>query len=373
MATPSAPALTDLVKALSPSQIKAAMRICFATRRAPLLHGDPGIGKSDSVIQLSDELFAEVYGYRVAADGTLLGPVGPKSYKKMLPVPHGFMRPWLMDFRAAQFDNVDIHGLPYLKNGKAAFALPELLPTDVRGGIFFLDELNRGSELVLNALLSLILTGKVGDYTMPSTWLCVGAVNDRDAGVRKLSSALNARFTHLEAAANLEDVIAFGNSRDWHPAVLAFLRFSPQLLHEYRPQDKVSPNPRAWHFVSDFCKQDMPEAVLLSLLSGTVGPGAAITFMGFLKLYKGLPAIEDIFADPATARLVDTPQTMYAVAAALVRRTCANTFAAAAKYMERLPAEFMVMFMHDLTRRLPELRSTATFTRWGLANASVTF
>ena len=361
--------------ALKPTELKEAFKTCIRAGRAPMVHGDPGIGKSQVAMQAADELFAEGYGYRIAVDGRLMErkPNGTKKEQHWNWVPAGFKRPWFIDVRAALLDAVDVRGLPVVTDGKASWAIPDFLPSDSRGGVFFLDEINRGTEMVANALFSLILDGHIGEYRLPANWVPAAAVNDKDTGARKLSTALNSRFIHVDACTDLEDVMKVANVREWHPAVAAFLRFRPTCLHDYKPTERVSPNPRAWEFVSQLASQGASDSILLALVTGAVGHGAAIEFVGFLKLYQDLPDIDSILKAPATAKLADTPQTMYAVSAALARRVTDSTFANATAYMDRLPVEFSVMFMRDTMSRQPGLQSTATFTKWALSHTDVVF
>jgi hypothetical protein len=360
-------------EALKPSELGNAMAICFQAGRAPMVHGDPGIGKSQIAQQTADLMFAEKYGYRVE-NGQLFQPVDQFKKKPVWePVYSNFERPWFKDVRAALLDAVDVRGLPTVNDGKVLWAIPGFLPTDERGGVFFLDEINRGTEMVANALFSLILDRQVGEYKMPASWIPAAAVNDKDTGARKMSSALQSRFVHLDARTDLEDVCKFAIQHNWEPAVVAFLRFRPGDLHNYVPTARVSPNPRAWEFVSQIVAQDPPASVLFPLISGAVGEGAAVEFVGFLKLFKELPSIDAILLDPKRAQLVTSPQAMYAVSAALARRASDKTFGRIVEYLDRLPIEFNVFCVKDAVTHCPAIQTTADFTRWCTKHADVTF
>ena len=367
-------------EALKPSELGNAMAICFKAGRAPMVHGDPGIGKSQIAQQTADLMFAEKYGYKIH-EGVLYAPkvertgTGARTMKQSFheAVPAGFERPWFKDVRAALLDAVDVRGLPTVTDGHVIWATPGFLPTDERGGIFFLDEINRGTEMVANALFSLILDRQVGEYRMPDSWIPAAAVNDKDTGARKMSSALQSRFIHLDARTDLDDVCKFAIQHNWEPAVVAFLRFRPGDLHNYEPTRRVSPNPRAWEFVSQIVAQNPPESVLFPLISGAVGEGAAIEFVGFLKMFKELPSIDAIMLDPDRAQLVTTPQTMYAVASALARRATDRTFGQIVKYLNRLPVEFNVLCVKDAVIRCTAIQSTREFTNWSIAHSDVTF
>lgn len=364
--------------ALKPSEVIPAVACLFRAKRAPMLHGDPGIGKSQLIEQIADAMFAEKYWYQVR-DGVVGKMVEQRVGKKKEleftwePVAADFKRPWFKDVRAALLDAVDINGLPYVVDGVVRFARPEFLPSDPRGGIVCLDEINRGQEMTQNALFQWILSNRVGEHVIPDTWLISSAVNDKDAGARKMSAALSARFSHIDMQTDLQDVCALAVQRDWHPAVIAFLRFRPELLHKFDPKERVSPNPRAWDFVSQVVHQDLPQNLEVQLVAGHVGEGAALEFCAFLRIYRSLPSIDGIFLDPQNALVPDQPNALYAVAAAVGRRTTEANIGRAIKYLERLPEEFNVCAVRDMCRRDRSLESTPDITKWQIAHAGVIF
>lgn len=345
-----------------------------------MVHGDPGIGKSQITMQVADLMFAEKYGYKV---------VNSTLYDKDMIFVDGrpTSRPWFREFRTAQRDPVDLTGVPHVhKNGngfETKWAVPGFLPKDERGGIFFFDEINRGPEMTQNACFTILDYGQVGEYVMPKSWIPAAAVNDNDGGARKMGSALQSRFIHIDARTDLDDVVGgdprlstsvnknpIAIVRDWHPAVIAFLRFRPELLHKYTPKERVSPNPRGWEFISDLLKKGTNSnfEVQQHLIIGVLGEGAGIEFMGFLRLYLSLPSVDEILLDPDHVQLVDQPQTMFAVAAALGRRADAKSFSNAVKYMERLPVEFNFMMVMNAIHRDPTLQTTRAFSQWAIAH-----
>ena len=338
-----------MLQALKPSEVQQWAKICFAAGRRAMLHGDPGTGKSQLVGQISDSLFAGAYAKEAKAG----------------------LRPWYREIRAAQYDAVDLRGLPLVKDGKTFWALPDALPTDPRGGILFLDEINRGPEMVQNALFQLCDQGRIGDYVMPPTWHVAAAVNDKDGGARKMSAALLSRFIHVDLKADLDDLLAHGASKNWNEFVLAFLRTFPKLLHDFRPVERVSPNPRAWEFVSQIMDQKPPQNMLLALVAGAVGEAAAIEFCGFVRLWGSLPAIEDVMTHPLTTPIPVGSSCQYAIASALARRVTAKTFGAAIQYLERMSVEYSVASVTEAVRRFPELRGHVAYTKWCVKNPEV--
>lgn len=373
----------------TPSQIFNDVTVCLQANQAPMLHGDPGIGKSQIVQQAADFLFAEKYGYKIDTQGRLIGQVSKdiplpkkshiiqfKTVQEWTPVPTDFQRPWFVDFRAALRDSVDLMGIPRVdEKNITRYSRPADLPTDDRGGVFFLDELNRGEKQTQNGCFQLPLDKRVGPHQIPATWRIASAVNDKDMGAGKMSGALKSRFVHLDMKTDLEDVIRVALNRDWSPVVIAFLKFRPDLLHNYLPNDRVSPNPRAWEFVSDLvtAHNGGDRDMLLALTTGTLGKGAGLEFTKFYDMWKKLPSIDAILLDPANTEVPKEPSVQFAISAALSRRATENTFYNIIKYCERLPVEYNVRCIREIVAvRKPELAHSPEFTKWISRHADVT-
>lgn len=364
------------MEALKPSELALALGYTFAAKRSPMVHGDPGLGKSQIMRQVSDVMFAEKYGCKVKG-GKLYQCRVVKGKKSDLIewdlLSPEFERPWFRDFRVAMRDAVDLMGVPYVENGMTQMAKPMVFNLDERGGVIFMDEINRGTEMVMNACFQLLDSGTVGEHRLPSSWLKASAVNDKDAGARKMSSALLARFSHLDLKTDVDDVSKHAVSNEWEPPVIAFIRFHPALLHAYNPKERVSPNPRAWDYVSQTIAQGVPDKLLLPMIAGLIGEGAAIDFMSFLKLYRELPSIDAIMMDPVNAVIPEKPGALYAVASALARRVTEQSLGRVMQYLDRLPTEYNVLCIRDAFRRLPVLQSTPQATSWCTKHAEVMF
>lgn len=373
-------AVATIQKKLTPGELKAALRICVSARRSVMVHGDPGLGKSEIAMQLADELYAEAYkDTHCVKDGECyeISVVREIKGKHAQDVTHyeKVRRPWFKDTRAALLDAVDLRGLPTVVDGKASWAVPDFLPTDPRGGIWLLDEINRGSEMTMNALFSGIIPPyQIGEWDKPEAWVAVACVNDQDVGARRMSSALLARFVHLDMGGDpndawLKDLTGIAVDRDWHPMVIAFLRSYTHLVHKYNAKERVSPNPRSWEFISSLMYQNPPTNVLKALAAGTIGEGAATEFVAFADLYTKLPNLDAVIASPTTADIPEKPSVLYAMSAALARRATDKNFDQIMVYLDRVAKEknrpeFCVCCVLDATRRNKDLQYLPCWTKW---------
>lgn len=351
---------------LKPSETMDAIKSAFLARRSPMLHGDPGIGKTQNVWTVAADMFAEKYGW--SFENNILRNEKGKTVHFGYPI-----LPWYREFRTAVMSPEDF-GLPRFdsESNSLSWAMSDLLPRDERGGVVFLDEVNRGTESMVNACFALV-DRKVHGYVLPYAWLPIAAVNDKDIGARKLPSAFNARFApHFDCKTDLDDVCRIASVREWHPAVIAFLRFRPDLLHAYEPKQRVSPNPRAWEHVSDLISQNPSPRIELALVAGEVGDGASGEFVGFLRLFRELPTIESILANPKKADVPTKPATLYAVAAALARRATTKNFDKVLTYFDRLSVEYNVFGVKTAIQRDVQLtKGCKAFTDWCIAHHDI--
>lgn len=297
---------------------------------APCLWGSPGIGKSQIVAQVAKQLGAK-----------------------------------LIDVRAVLLDPVDLRGLPYLDQGRSSWAVPSFLPQSQELSILFLDELNRAPAMVQNACLQLILDRRLGEYVLPDNCIVIAACNNTSdgGGVQKMNSALCNRMIHFELEADLDSWCTWANTAGIDPLVLSFVRFRPELFHQFDRNAKAFPTPRSWEFVSRIAQTKADPALALPLYASAVGQGAAIEFAAFERMFRSLPSPDGILLNPTAAPVPTDPGALYAIATALGRLSTDQNFGRALQYIERMPREYGALAIHDATGRDHALTSLPEFTR----------
>jgi hypothetical protein len=278
--------------------------------------------------------------------------------------------------RAILLDPVDLRGLPAVVDGRAIWAEPAFLPNaerDGERGILFLDELNAAPASVQAACFQLVLDRRLGEYVLPAGWRIVAAGNrqtDR-AAAQRMPTPLANRMAHLDCDPDPETWQSWARAANVNPMVRAFLRFRPALFHVMEGTDlRAFPTPRSWTQVAKIA--DQPEDMLHALTAGLVGQGPAAEFVGFVRIYRELPDIAEIFAHPATAPVPTQPAALYAISTAIARLADLKSMAAVVTYADRLPREFSVLTIVDAVKRNPSLCETAAFVSWAQANQDVT-
>lgn len=341
---------------MRPSQILASLNCLIDAQQPAMLHGSPGVGKSDVIRQLAKARGLE-----------------------------------LIDLRLSQLDPVDMRGVPSVDAKKkiTSWNVPSFLPTEGKG-ILFLDEINSAAQATQAAAYQLVLDRKLGDYTLPEGWSVIAAGNrttDR-AIVNQMSTALKNRFTHLNYEVNNDDWCEWALRSNIAVEVLGFIRFRPMLLNEFEQRNdskeerermqrlknaQAFATPRSWEFLSRVVAQQPPKDLEYELYSGIVGEGCAAEFMGYLKYYRDLPNLDALLMAPDKTEVPEAPATLYALATGLATKATPDNLERVVKYALRMPAEFQVLLMKDAIVRDNQLTNTKAFNEWAIKNADVMF
>jgi hypothetical protein len=253
---------------LSPSQTKDALRLLLKSREVPMIWGPPGIGKSAICQELANET-----GRR------------------------------LIDIRLALWDPTDIRGIPYFdpEHKQMLWAAPSEFPKVASdNSIILLDELPSAAPTVQVGAYQLTLNRKIGTYSLPDGVDVMAAGNrETDRGVSfKMPSPLANRMTHIEMKVDHSDFIQWAIDNNMETSVISYLAWAKADIFDFDPQrsGKAFATPRSWEKAANIIQNSKgcSEAVLTSVIAGTVGEGLAIKYMAHRKISMKLPKSEDI-------------------------------------------------------------------------------
>jgi len=257
-------------RTISPNNAKKSILRAFNKQRPIFIWGAPGIGKSDIIHQIGEQLDALV-----------------------------------IDVRLSLWEPTDIKGIPYYaaNDNCMKWAPPAELPTAEMAKkhkkiILFLDEMNSAAPAVQAAAYQLILNRKVGQYVLPDNVLIVAAGNrDADKGVTyRMPAPLANRFVHLELKVDFDDWFSWATENKIHTDVVGYLTFAKKDLYDFDPKSpsRSFATPRSWSFVSELLEDDDDENTTTDLVSGAVGEGLAVKFMAHRKMASQLPNPSEI-------------------------------------------------------------------------------
>lgn len=126
---------------MRPAEIALSIETLYRARQPAFVQGSPGIGKSDTFHQVAAKLGIE-----------------------------------LLDLRLAQYDRVDLTGVPYVVDGRTKWALPDFWPTS-GAGLLLLDEFNAAPREMQPPIYQLLRDFCLGDYKLPDGWCPFAAGN----------------------------------------------------------------------------------------------------------------------------------------------------------------------------------------------------
>ena len=272
---------------ITSSQARRSLLKAFKHKRPMFLWGPPGIGKSELVADLTEEL-------------------------------NGYM----IDLRLGQMEPTDIRGIPFYNkdNGKMDWAEPIDLPTEELAGkypivVLFLDELNGAAPSVQAAAYQLILNRRIGKYKLPDNVVIVAAGNrESDKGVTyRMPTPLANRFVHQEMKCDFASWQEWAVHHNIHKDVVGYLSFAKQDLYDFDPKSasRAFATPRSWTFVSEFLDDESDDDTVMNLIAGTVGEGLAVKFMAHRKIAGRMPNPADILAGKVKELEVKEVSAMY--------------------------------------------------------------
>lgn len=294
--------LGDVATEPRPNLQLEALTLAVAADLPVLLWGEPGIGKTAALTQLSNTLDLPLT--------TVIASVHEPSDFSGLPI--------IGDDPATQ-------GVP--------MAPPEWAVRLVREGrgLLFLDELSTAPPAVQAALLRLVLERRIGTLRLPPGVRIVAAANPRSSAADgwELSPPLANRFVHLNWVHDHE-VVVRGLGGTWpyatlptldpekfpeavdfaRRAVCGLLAGRPKLVHQLPSSEArrggAWPSPRSWEMtvrlIAFATAAGASRDVLSLLVRGSVGDGPGFELLTSIDRMD-LPDPELLLADPDAADL----------------------------------------------------------------------
>lgn len=305
-----------------------------------MLHGAPGVGKSQIVEQISaQEGYELIVCSLVLFDPTELKGIpfvetvvgtGNGSKNTVWAVPDRWPRPAVKYAGDGDCFTLDIprswgngESLSFERKGPEdpwdeicdprVYRLLKGRPDFVfRKGILFFDEFNVAPSMVQCVTLKLVDSGRIETYELPEEWriVCAGNLGAADgAFVSKTSSAVNNRFVHFFIEPNHREWISWAKENGIHRGIIGFVQAFPDLLSAVPERGQAAfPTPRMWANLSKLIKareKELEEEFLgrgdveafeelrrkeIALLvrkcgAGFVGLGAAVQLAAFLELF----------------------------------------------------------------------------------------
>ncbi len=186
-------------------------KYCMAeANRLPFyLEGSPGIGKTEIVKQVADELGI---GY--------------------------------VSFSLTHHTRNSILGLPVIKdlsNGKyTEYTMSEIIAKVLEKkeageeeGVLLLDEFSCVSDSILPAMLAFLQTKNIGMHTLPEGWIIVlcGNPPQYNRNARKFDAAILDRIRKVSVEFDAQVFISYAKEKEMHPAIIEYLSINPSNVY----------------------------------------------------------------------------------------------------------------------------------------------
>lgn len=326
------------------SLLKETIKSLFPIQRTICIEGSPGGGKTTIVQQAAEELGV---------------PCIERHMPTMLVEDFGIL-------------------FPETGSDMLHYKLPEWFPVKGKAperGILLFDDRNQAGPDLQKVLANICQARNLHGVSMPDGWQVISTGNRQSdrAGANRVLSHLRNRETAYELETHLDDWTVWAIDNNVKSEVVSFIRFRPNLLHDFDPQRDQNATPRAWvEGVSDVLGTVPAEAEFESF-KGAVGEGAAAEFVGFVRIFRKLPNPDAILLNPSTSDVPSDPATLYALSGALAQRATEGNFERVCTYSERMPPEFSVLTVSYAARRNPDLANTQAFTQWSINHQNVLF
>ena len=174
------------------------------------LEGKPGIGKTEIVRQVAEELQI------------------------------GFV-----SFSITHHTRNSLLGLPVISNlesGKyTEYTMSEIIAAVIekeeqgqKEGILLLDEFNCASETIMPTMLAFLQTRNIGKYTIPEGWSIVlcGNPSAYNKSAKQFDAAILDRVRKMEVEYDITDFLAYAKEKNFHASVIEYLELNR--MHFYR-------------------------------------------------------------------------------------------------------------------------------------------
>lgn len=299
-----------------------------------MLWGPPGVGKSQGIRQIANEI-AEQTGKRVE----------------------------ITDVRLLLFNPVDLRGIPTANEDKtlAVWLKPKIFQMDDSNeviNILFLDEISAAPQSVQAAAYQITLDKTVGEHRLPDNCIVIAAGNritDRSVAFA-MPKALANRLCHIEIISDIKSWHDWAVCAGVNSVVLGFLDYNPSLLMKFdSATDSLSfPTPRSWEMVSNILNHVSENiSEVYPLVVGCVGNMAAYELKAWFEIYSKLPKIETIF-DGTYVEIPFHPEMLFAISSKITnyaqKHNSEQEIRNAVNYVSQLPVEFRNRIFTDLLK-----------------------
>lgn len=202
-----------------------------------------------------------------------------------------------IDLRIAYLEAPDMIGVPKTNvvNGRnvTQHFVPEFWPTEqeIPEGVIILDEVNRGTQSMMNCLMQLLTDRKVHNYTLPKNWVIVACINpENDANdVNSMDTALRDRFEIFNVEYDKNAFVKYMKEKEWDTSIITYV----ENIWKFKLPEDVSNSPgskyisnRTWSKLNSAFKANpnlhKQDKLFLEVINSVLGKNTGNDFYSFV-------------------------------------------------------------------------------------------
>jgi hypothetical protein len=298
-----------------------------------VLVGPPGVGKSQAVEQIGDDLGFEI-----------------------------------LIIHAVTSDPTDMKGLPVTWTDKDGNKNAEWIPfgdllkivTAVEPLLVFFDDFGQAPASVQAAVMQLIEARQLNGYKVSDKVRFIFATNRREdaAGVKSILSTIKSRCLLLEIEPSVDEFRRFiSGDKKCHPIVPFYVDWlqtdgtASKLgeLFDYAPSKDMSNTclPRTLHRAGRvlMAYEEKGKIPRPEVIYGLIGKGRGSELMGFLSIWKEIPDPKEFLKAPSKDKIPTKPSVLFAFMAKVTSMANHHNADAVMEFIEMLPAELGMMMI----------------------------
>jgi hypothetical protein len=323
------------------TDLKRFLKFAFKKNYPILIKGSPGIGKTDIV-----EWSVKKLDY----DLLIMHPVVDSP--------------------------IDYKGLGSVVDGEAAFLpygnLKKLINAKKPLVVFF-DDLGQAPAAVQSAVMQLLLARQINGQPISKFVRFVAATNRREdkANVSGILEPVKSRFASIvELEVNVDDWIVWAEKNGMPSTLIHFIQFKPNMLNDFKPTRDIenSPCPRTVANVGRMIKDNLRNDLLFEAVKGATGIAFANEFTAFLRVYKDLPTVKEILADPVNCKLPEEVSARFAIMGMVLDAITIGNMKQFLIYLDRLGTEITTATMKLCSVKKPDVCKNTDYVNWAITH-----
>lgn len=291
----------------------------------------------------------------------------------------------LGDISIPQLQTIDDHGyVKFVPNEELGLHLKKPI-------ILMIDEYGKANPAVKNAMLRLMLEGKIGSDELHPDSLKFATTNLGAEGVgdilppharNRITVVTSRKPSNMEwiewGVNNGVDHTLLGACKDFPQWFQSFEDIKDPDENQYIFHPKASRTafvtPRSLEAASDWLKQreKLDDQTVTSLLMGTIGERAAMDLMAYVKLSDQLPSLDSIKKDPMNAKVPESDSAVCMVVYRALSVIEREWIPAWMDYLGRLDKEAQGLFVNGVRNpkysKQSMLMTHEKFRAWALNN-----